>query len=48
MRRRWYTVKSVNANLLICTINVHLILGDQGPPGVKGIQNRTKTKNIPS
>lgn len=39
-------MKSVNADLLIRTFNVHLILGDQGPPGVKGIQN--KTKNTPN
>lgn len=29
-------MKSVNADLLIHTFNVHLNLGDQGPPGVKG------------
>lgn len=38
-------MKSVNADLLIFTFNVHLILGDQGPPGVKGIQNSRNTPN---
>lgn len=33
-------MKSVNADLLIHTFNVHLNLGDQGPPGVKGIKKK--------